>query len=771
MICSGKLPRNLRSRIFLGLTLLLVACGAPARLDTPFADYLPFLEQAVGTDLVYPGEDSGTLLTDNWATPAEQDTKGLWVQDRRARFRFASAARGTATLELECQPFSPPGAPRQVLSVKLNGNQLSLTTLHRGWGSYELPLPQKHLRSGWNEVELEFRQALRPHDFNPQNPDRRTLAARFRKIRVRSPSARPPWPQRPAEIVATTDAGDRPTIEMPADSFLEIVVRPRAGTRLVGAVDAIFADADEAGELRATLEAVETSGKAQVLFKTAFRSGSRRERTSDIDLSPWAGHLLLVRMRSWGQANGIVRWHGLGVITPRGGPAEELHQPGELVSPPRSGRLQHPDIIFILLDAARADAFEGDAARATVNVEALAARGTRFQRALAPSSWTGQTIPALLTGRYPDTIGAEHWGSRIPEDLPTLAELLSEVGYFTVLWSQHSVYRGNRTLRRGFESFAEVRSDVLADRQLLPGAEDLFVEGRPTFAFIHLLPPHQPYDPPPPFKEALTGWYRGSVSVDAHALFEFSQENDDISLSDEDKRYIRALYDENVLFADHLVGRLLETLRHARRYEDALIVLLADHGEAFFEHGAFLHTTRVYDEFIRVPLIIKWPRALPGFAPVAAQPVSLVDLAPTLVDGLPLGDEGVRFQGYSLLPLVFDDTALGRDVYSYTRGVATRGDSELPPRPHYALASGPYKLVYDGNSGVAELFNKDRDPLEQHDLAAEEPLRARFLLQRLLLHRRHDQLLHSLSGKAEGLEELDPDVIRQLRSLGYIGSG
>ena len=235
---------------------------------------------------------------------------------------------------------------------------------------------------------------------------------------------------------------------------------------------------------------------------------------------------------------------------------------------------------------------------------------------------------------------------RFPPKPPTLAELLNEAGYYTSVWSQHNIYDGNRTFQRGFENFTSAYpivladsgpeySDELADRRLLPKAADLFVDERPTFAFIHLLPPHTPYQPPPPFLGTLSGWYSGDYPVRLDVL-NTAHWPDGRKPTVEDVVYVRSRYDENVAFADDLVGRLLRMIQEAGRYEDAMVVLTSDHGEGFFEHGRFLHSALLYDEFLRIPLIVKWPRASSGFASTVEANVSLVDLVPTLVDGLAL---------------------------------------------------------------------------------------------------------------------------------------
>ena len=683
---------------------------------------------------------------------------------KTASFRFYAAAEGTAVLELQGMSVSLPNGTPQVFFLELNGQLVNQTVMVPQWKNYEIQLFSKYMQLGWNEITLRFQHTVRPKDINPKSRDRRRLSARFRYLRIHSPLNRPLWRERPALIDLDSTATAMSTevrIEMPTDSLLEVYIEPTAGAALVGSVDVEVATDPTNTEIWAAVELLDNSAKQYNLFKQLYTSEPRRHTSLDMDLSQWAGQHVQIRLRSWGRSNGIVRWTGLGITRPSDPAVTKIVQPGYLLAPPNSARLERPDILFILLDAARADTFN-EKEISTPHVDSLASKGTRFKRAWSPSPWTGQTIPSLLTGLNPEAFGAITWGSRIPESLQTLPELLSEAGYFTVVWSQHSIYRGNRSLRRGFERFFEVRSNVLSDRNILPEPEDLFTDSQPTFALIHLLPPHGPYNPPLPFSGALTSWYTGDALVNAKALNRISRIQSEVT--NDDLRYIRGRYNENSLFADALVGRLLQTFRGASRYENSLIVILADHGEGFLEHGRFLHTSLVYDEFIRVPLVIKWPAHVTKFTPVITQAVSLLDLVPTLVDGLGLLSERTLFQGRSLLPLVLDQVSVNRDVYAHTRGVASINKRA---RPVSTLQSNHHKIIYNGTSETIEVYDMKSDPEEQFNLVLTEPYLTRFLLGKLMLQQHRNSLIAAELGGQEA-ESLDAETLRRLRALGYV---
>ncbi len=760
--------------------LVAYGCGSPPPAATYFAEYVPFAQGGISTDTVIPpmgGIDP--LLGEGWAPSTDVDstnTDGYWVYGHDAEFRFYSAAPGDLTLELQAVPHSPPDSPTQVAYVLLNGQDLGPLPLEPGMRDYEVTLPSEYLVDGWNWVRMQFRHSLRPSEVDENNRDTRPLAARFRRVMLRSALGRPLWPDRPERFglsnpgISIADAA----IEMPTDSVMDVLIAIEQEQQLVGSVDFSFAGPTTSAEIHAAIELVDSSSTAHELFSTMFSDEPRSPRSLQVDLSDWAGELVQIRIRAWGSANAIVRWHGLGLSASSEQVADESGEnllagsagDQRLLRDASGQEAARPDIIFIMLDAARADAFLGpESPPDTPNVDAFAREASHFTTAWAPSSWTGQTVPSLFSGQSPDTVGAEVWGSQLPEMVPTLAELLAEAGYFTAVWSQHNIYRGNKSLRRGFELFEEVRSNVQEDRLLLPDADLLFREDRPTFAMIHLLPPHTPYEPPEPFRGRLSSWYEGDFEVTARNLNRLRNDPlaDEAEL-EEIARYAHSRYLENVEFADQLVGRLIEMLKGADRFENALVVLFADHGEAFFEHGRYLHTTSLYEEFLRVPLFLKWPAHMSGFDLVVDHPVTLLDLAPTLINGLGIEAGSVEYVGRNLIPLAFDGTTYRRDLYAYTRGRVAFSEGEAAV---YAYRSGPYKVLYSDGLDILELYNLEEDPGEREDLVSVEPLRARYMAQRAMLQKRDNLAMLAQMGPQQ-IEALDEETLRQLRALGYI---
>ncbi|MGD8331199.1 MAG: sulfatase-like hydrolase/transferase [Acidobacteriota bacterium] len=794
------------------LAMLLFAggCGSPPSVETYIAELVPFGSGGVATDLIFPRESGASrFLVRNWPPMRSVTGDSMWVFGSWADVGFYTVADEPPTFVFEARPFSHPEAPTQLLTLLLNGSQIEALAMPRRWETYEIELPTDLLEVGWNEIELRFSESYRPSDYDPDNNDRRTLTAQFRRLEMRGAAGRPYWAERPEAVTlqgssgppvtpavatgapsatgdsAATDARDTaPTagepisagadaaalftgdpadiaIEMPVDSYFQAYLVPSDDGGVVGALSAEFEPA-ATGVIHAEVDIVEPDAATAVW--SAELTPQSSEGQVSADLSPWAGEVVALRLRVFGDANGVVRWRGLGVTGST--PPEDSLAPATFARPPASGALGHPDIFLIIIDAARADRFLGDiGAELAPNIQALAADGTQFTHVWAPSSWTGQSIPALWSGITPDTAGIEHWGSRLPPQVTTFPELVLDAGYHTMLFSQHNIYRARPMLRNGFEVFREVESSDITQRVIVPSIAEVIDDERPTLGVFHLLPPHDPYLPPEPFLGSRSSWYHGEP-IDARLLNQFDDRfpSEDVELRDEVRRAAIAMYEENIEFADSLVGRLVKGLRDEGRYEDALVIVLADHGEAFYEHERFLHTSQVYEEFVRIPLVIKWPRSLTGFVPQVDAPVSLLDVTATIIDGLGIDDERADYQGRSLLGLARGEPAPRRMLYTYTSGET---DPEKDPKPKYALLWNDLKLLYDGRRDTAALYRLSDDPGEHTDISLQESFYSAWLLQTLRLARAHNSGYLLQIGGARA-EDLDEETVRRLRALGYL---
>jgi arylsulfatase A-like enzyme len=745
--------------IALGTLLLTGACGQARpkewRSSLQLADFVAHQRNQLSTELISPPEGVGLDdIGSGWRLREEEKSHQTIAEMRRklGRLRIYSPEADLVAVEVELGLTPNAGAQAVKVDVAFNLRPLTTLVVTRPWSTYRIEIPPDAVWPGLNVLDL------RHEDRSQTNP-----FVRLRRVRPLSRRTRPLWPRRPGGITVRSE-GSEPTaervVEMPTDSTLDMVLRVPKEAQLAGAFRLEPAPGEALAAVEVSVRLLDEGGSEHGLVQERFEGAAPGPRRLRVDLRPWSGELVRLRWEVTGSSNALVRWRGA-AIRSTGDSLEPPRPSITRVAPPRSGRLGRPDVIFIMLDAARADAFSPfGGLHETPAVARLAAHGTVFRQAVAGASWTLPSVAGLLTGLYPDALGAEAWEDHMPDGVPTLPELMAGAGYKTVLFSQHPFYQYDDSFLRGFK-----KHRVLGGHETtpLPRRRELTAPGRPTFTLVHLLPPHAPYTPPAPFRGRYSSRYRGDMKVDDRILNRFGEAHHERP-SEAGVRYVLDRYLENAAYADSLVGRILANLELYGRYDDALIVLLADHGEAFMEHGRFLHSQDLHHEVLHVPLVVKWPRSVSGFRRVVNEPVSLLDLLPTLVDGLSLGGADDGFQGRSLLPLAFEGHAEKRSFYAVTRGANNPNQAAVP---RVMLDSGGWRVHLAPLDDRVELYRVTWDPLERHDLASERPLRALLLRQSLLVQSAWNRDLLGRDAHQEG-GELDREEIEQLRALGYL---
>lgn len=420
-----------------------------------------------------------------------------------------------------------------------------------------------------------------------------------------------------------------------------------------------------------------------------------------------------------------------------------------------------PNVILISVDTLRADALHcyGNPLPTSPHIDALAQSGVLFQDPTSPTSWTLPSHLSMLTGLSVSAHGvcddrvfqgakAEHF--ELPLRGTFLTEVLQGRGYETAgfyswkylepeygfgagfdqyhrvgrtVWSdpeKRAIYEAMRAEGRKDELAAWVKAEPSAfddhapTSHLVTDASIKWLEGRdvegpnsdPFFLFVHLFDVHNDYLPPEGFNQFDTD-YQGPI--DGHDV---SAPNSLVlpEMDPRDLEHLRALYLGEVSWVDHQVGRLMDQLRAQGLKDNTLVILTADHGEEFFEHGHKIHRTHLYRETVQVPLIMAWPGRLPAGKRVA-EPVGLVDIAPTVAEitntALP-----ARVSGRSLVPAMQGQS--DPDV-TYLTELMDFTMSEAVPERLLGLRSGDkYWIQTTKPDGSVELVLMDlmRDPLQ-----------------------------------------------------------
>jgi len=320
----------------------------------------------------------------------------------------------------------------------------------------------------------------------------------------------------------------------------------------------------------------------------------------------------------------------------------------------------HRNVVVFLVDTLRADHLQpyGYARETSPNLAALAVESLVFEQANAAASWTKASVASLFTSRYPSMHGAQDYISRISDQAVTFAGLFSAAGYHTgAIGFNTWIFSIHSNITNGFEKVIEVfdqtreggaRADSVVDE-----AMDWIDSNResPFLAYIHTIDPHGPYVPEEEYRlDFSRGSYEGPVTGRLEGEGAFVK-HDRGSITREDIEHLEDLYDGEIAFLDEELGRLIEYLERSGLWDETTFIVTADHGEEFMDHDRWSHGGTLFQEQLHVPLLIKLPESLgipPGRIP---EPVSLLDVAPTLCHLAGVRTGGTSFHGQNLIPL------------------------------------------------------------------------------------------------------------------------
>jgi len=473
-------------------------------------------------------------------------------------------------------------------------------------------------------------------------------------------------------------------------------------------------------------------------------------------------------------------------------------------------------VVIISLDTTRADyiGVYGSQIR-TPRIDALAGESIVFKASYAAATTTLSSHVSLFTGVWPHSHGVVRNGFTVDERNLMLPEILGAAGFRTAGFSAAVALSELLNFPQGFEvwdqdpeRFAghEVanrearRAEEITDAALAYLRE---TDDARLFLFVHYVDPHTPYAPPEPYRsiygsipDDLTGsleTVRAAQQAHREALIEdtgvgWSREQASAALFRNPParplgidRHLANLYAGEITYMDHHVGRLLDGMRAAGVYHDALIIITSDHGETFWEHGdVWNHGLGVYETTARVPLVIRFPGGVHAGKSFDSL-VSNVDIVPTVLEqlGLEIPED---LHGRSLLPLIEGKGHARTDSFSEaplpSGGIEAGTEHWKNERKAHSIRSGRWKYIRTPYLELEELYDLEADPAEQRDLlraaSSEAARRARELEARL------DQWLATADplpseyfprvkqGMDPADTELREQMLENLRALGYV---
>lgn len=709
------------------LGLAAAGCGGSGVLTR---DLLSHLDEA---DLRADSHSLPDLASDprfqlrGWDAP-ERTPGGplVWTLGDASRVRLPLHSTGDKQLRLVARAHESLG-PALPVTVSLNGHPVGRFEVGVEASETRLPLPGSLQVEGDNTLELAVPRHRVPA---PGDADQRPLALAVTVLEVAplGGTSAPGVPAADGAGLALTP-GSSASWYLRVEPGARLRIRSRGGAGGGGGI-AVRIVGD--GEERVLLEPGPAGGAVERPLALEPGTPARLEVSNPGEGVAWVKQMVLE------------------TEAPEPEPARALEAP--------SG------VVLYLVDTLRADrlGIYGHAAPTSPRLDALAREALVFEDAWAQASWTRPATASILTGLHPTSHGADREDAALAEDRVTLAEILTARGYRCGAFVANHLVGGRFGFDQGFETWNGgdpalygAPAAELGRRAL----EWLDTGSGPFLLYVHTMEPHSPYDPPP---EAMAPFalddYDGDR--DTRALLRLGQLG---QLSPAGLRFLEARYAGEIRENDRAFGALLDGLDERGLLDTTLVVFVSDHGEELLDHGGTEHAKTLYQELVRVPLVVRLPGAARRGARVAG-PVQQIDLLPTLL---------------GLLDVEAPPDLPGRDL----SGLWLEGTTPARPPPllfaeerftitdKVAVRSGDLKLILNNDgrdlwrAGThVELYDLADDPDEARNLAGHRPIAEAFLRQEL--ERFRTQVAARAAGSAP--LELTDEEREQLRALGYI---
>lgn len=425
-----------------------------------------------------------------------------------------------------------------------------------------------------------------------------------------------------------------------------------------------------------------------------------------------------------------------------------------------------PNVVFVTIDTLRADRLGtyGYFRNTSPALDALASESLVFENCYAPMATTFPSHLSLFTSTYPNETGSvANVGVGGPtfqptEHLRTLAQFFKDGGYETAAFVSATPLKKSSGMSAGFDTFREPKGE--SRRAATTNAEAfawLEKAQAPFLLWVHYYDPHAPYDPPEPFSEV----YHDSPELKAYLDERDFAPAEGSGLATE---LVNNRYDGEVSYVDRQTGALLEVLKtRSSRWDETIVVVLGDHGEGLRQHGELAHGG-IWGEQLRVPLLMR----VPGREPARVDRLmSIVDVVPTLMGLVDLpGEDAFRRQASGQDRFSIDPDSDETFIFSQESSAPWK---QRPEGPRYVLTGADWKYVDESPIGE-KLFHLPTDPYELVDVSNDYPeiaARLRAVLLKRVETQKEKWTIYQATRSAKDVE-IDPAILEELRSLGYI---
>ncbi|MFQ6103264.1 MAG: sulfatase [Candidatus Glassbacteria bacterium] len=430
---------------------------------------------------------------------------------------------------------------------------------------------------------------------------------------------------------------------------------------------------------------------------------------------------------------------------------------------------KRPNVIILVVDTLRADHLGcyGYHRNTSPNLDRLAERSVLFMDVTSQAPWTNPSIASLFTSLYPSahhllTLREGDNLRTLDEDIITLAEVMKSNGFATAAYTANPWLSAGSGIESGFDTYKNLPGSTTAS-QMNEMAMEWIRKNRgekPFFLYIHYMDVHGPYTPPPPYDNlfSLIDSSRRELSKEEMIRMPRYLRIEGLTTLDEYGRR----YDGGIRYWDECLATFLEELGVESVLQNSILIVTADHGEEFLEHGGFNHGSTLFQEQIRVPLIWWIPSTTTSVQKIR-EPVELVDVMPTLLSLLGLKRPEV-LQGDDVSPLLSRDTFTPSPVFS--EATVGFGGIPLPEGTMKSVRIGRLKAIMNLDTGEVSLYDLSSDPGERMDSSGGRDRETNALLKELRDWMETNALI---GGRYEsGQQSLSQDVRERLKALGYI---
>jgi len=441
-----------------------------------------------------------------------------------------------------------------------------------------------------------------------------------------------------------------------------------------------------------------------------------------------------------------------------------------------------PNILLVSIDTLRADHLGcyGYPRETSPNMDKLAHDAVVFKNTYSTTSWTLPSHVALFTSLNTPKHKVINMLHKLDDSLPTTADILRNNSYFCAAFTGGGFLRSGYGFAKGFDSFFQImkrnnRSARIDEAESLSRRTTAWLDknhDKKFFLFLHTYQPHMPYE-----NKSETG----KIFLEKNSRWEKVREKDLLTkskyqtrLSDKDRNNVIALYDGEIRYTDeYFVKPLLEKLRELSIYDNTLIIITSDHGEEFYDHKNWLHGSTLYNELIKIPLIIKFPDSLYK-STVVENTARIIDITPTVLEEAKVDQSSFDFDGKSLLPILQGNEKEDRVYYA---DLIFRRIKDQSPKMFATnknglkiIQSNKMKSSYTKNMTSdllgknIELYDIKKDPDEQKNIAGRDNYK-KICLE--LIERIKKYYQKGTGPEAKSIK-MDEELSEALKALGYI---